>query len=60
MKYTELQIHEIREALSKTSSVCSQIKQKPLKGKDLENMKILEGSVSSLELFLITMVIKPH
>jgi hypothetical protein len=54
LKLTELQRHEIREALSKSSSVCSQVEQKPLKGESLEAMKILETAVTNLEVFLVT------
>jgi len=55
MKLTEVQKFKVREALEKASSVCSQIKQKSLKGKDLEAMKVLESSVSGLELFILMM-----
>ena len=51
MKLTELQIHKIDEALSGSQCVLSQIKQKVLKGKALENMKILERAVVNLEIF---------
>jgi len=51
MKLTELQMHEINEALQKSNSVLNQIKQKVLKGKSLRAMKVLEASVQHMELF---------
>ena len=54
MKLTDLQIHQIHEALSNSQTVLRQIKQKPLKGKALEEMHILESAVSSLEIFSMT------
>ena len=54
MKFTELQIHKIDEALSGSQSVLSQIKQKTLQGQELEDMKILELAVINLEVFRLT------
>ncbi len=55
MKLTELQNFKIETALSYSQSVLSQIKQKPLKGKALKDMKLLESVVVNLEIFkLIT------
>ncbi len=49
MKLTELQRHKIDRAYENAGSVLREIKQKPLKGKQLRDMKILEAAVSSLE-----------
>ena len=54
MKLTELQVHKIDEALSSSQSVLAQIKQKQLRGKDLQRMKTLESAVVHLETFRIT------
>ena len=54
MKLTELQIHQIDEALRNAQPVLSQIRQKPLRGKDLRAMKILESAVVNLEHFRLT------
>lgn len=53
MALTELEHHKIEEALSNSRSVLSRMKQKPLKGKALDNMKILEVIVQHLELFIM-------
>lgn len=54
MKLTELQLHKVDEALSGLESVLSQIKQKQLRGKNLDAMKTLESAVVKLEVFRIT------
>lgn len=51
MKLTDLQRHQIDEALRNSQSVLSQIKRKQLRGKKLKNMKLLESGVVNLELF---------
>lgn len=53
MKLDNVQIYKVQEAMSSASSVCSQIKQKTLRGEDLKAMKILESAVSHLEIFLL-------
>jgi hypothetical protein len=53
LKITDVQRFKIQEALSNSSSVCSQIKQKTLSKEELEAMKILESAVSGLETFLV-------
>ncbi len=53
MKLTELQIHQIDEALKNSQPVLSQIKRKMLRGKDLKDMKTLESAVVNLEVFRI-------
>jgi hypothetical protein len=55
MKFSELQKHEINESHAKASRILNEIKQKPLKGKALEEMKVLEVAVQHLELFQIMM-----
>lgn len=51
MKLTELQIHLIDGALRDLQCVLTQTKQKTLKGKNLAEMKLLESTVTSLEIF---------
>lgn len=51
MKLTELQRHEIDEALIKSSSVLCNVKRRVLKGKNLEAMKLLESAVQNMEIF---------
>jgi len=51
MKLTELQRHEIDEALAKSSGVLASIKRRVLKGKNLEAMKLLESAVTNMEIF---------
>ena len=54
MKLTDLQRHKIDQALSESQSVLSEIKRTPLKGKNLEYMKLLESAVQHLEIFVIS------
>lgn len=53
MELTEVQKFQVREAYEKALSVCNQIKQKSLKGEEVDDMKILERAVSGLEIFII-------
>lgn len=53
MKLTPLQRHLIETSYNGASQVLQQIKQKPLKGKDLSDMKTLEAAVQHLEVVLI-------
>ena len=51
MRLTELQRHEIDEALNKAAGVLAIIKRKILKGEDLKLMKLLEEAVQDIEIF---------
>lgn len=53
MKLTDTQKYQIREAYDKSNSVLQQIKRKSLTKKEIEDMKILESSVSGLEIILM-------
>jgi hypothetical protein len=55
MKLSELQKHKISEGHINISHVLNEIKCHPLKGKALEEMKILESAVQHLELFQMNM-----
>lgn len=49
MKLNELQRFKMQEAHQKSSDVLREIKQKKLKGKELDDMKLLEEAVVILE-----------
>lgn len=50
-KLSPLQKYKLSLALNAASSVLREIKQKPLTGKALDEMKLLEISVQNLEFF---------
>lgn len=54
MKLNELQRFKMQEAHQKTSDVLREIKHKKLKGKELEDMKLLEQAVVILEHLALT------
>jgi hypothetical protein len=53
MKLTELQLDRLRRSYQEASQVLREVKQKPLKGQALQDMKTLEGAVQSLEVLLL-------
>lgn len=53
MKLTDVQKFKISQAYSNSNEVLQQVKKKNLRGKELEDMKILESAVSSLEVIMI-------
>jgi len=53
MKLDPLQRNKIQEAHRHASGVLQEVKQKRLRGQDLEDMKTLETAVQNLELFLL-------
>ena len=53
MRLTELQRHKLQEAHKNASDVLREVKQKKLRGKELENMKILEVAVQHLEVLFL-------
>lgn len=57
MKLDRLNRHLLQQAQNNTTSVLREIKQKPLKGKDLQFMQSLEEVVQRLE--LLTLEVTP-
>lgn len=53
LKLNETQIFRLREAMHHSAAVLTQIRSKPLQGKALEDMKILEVAVQNLEVLLL-------
>ena len=54
MKTSDTQKYKINEAYEKSNSVLTEIRQKTLVGKNLEDMKILETAVQCLEIFMLS------
>jgi hypothetical protein len=55
---TELQAYRVRLAYQLASETLREIKAKPVTGKALETMRILEGAVDHLETFMVTAKVK--
>ncbi len=52
-KFTELQLHKLREAQRNLQDVLREVKAKPLKGEALAAMKTLEDAAVNLECVLV-------
>ena len=54
MKLSPLESHRLRTAHTEASAVLRSLKARTLKGKELEDMKILEDATAALEVLLAT------
>jgi hypothetical protein len=51
LQLSDLQKYRIKLALHHSTEILNQIKQQPLKGPQIDQMKMLEQSVQALEIF---------
>ena len=52
-KLTEKQKHQVETARDEASSVLRELKSRPLKGKELARMKLIEDAVATLEVVVL-------